>query len=274
MSNSSFPNRPVDVVAGHDQWFLQCRCSPGRPLQSRLVSLARFQIIVGVAIRGLPCSVYCHTLDKDPRKFSPWFHRFAKVFSLESFPAIRYFNRDLSTSKEFITRTKEQPSKNLSEELLRSYLWRNCWRNLLRSYYLWRNCWKKLSVEKELEKSTEEDVSDQTEHVFCEQCNNSNCTTCSIQRHRVGKRKEHFIGRLSKLVTEVVHVPLHVSQPQGTSFTCDFYIYYAGHVFARVRLNRLTAEAQTDRHTQTQTDKQTTVTLLRMRRGLIKDVWR
>ena len=45
-----------------------------------------------------------------------------------------------------------------------------------------------------------EDMCDQCQgetHVFCKQCNNSYCTTCSIQRHRNGRRKEHFVTRLS-----------------------------------------------------------------------------
>ena len=67
-----------------------------------------------------------------------------------------------------------------------------------------------------------EDMCDQCQgeaNVFCKECNNSYCTTCSIQRHRAGKRKEHFIARLSKMITKVVHVPLEdvLSQPQGTS---------------------------------------------------------
>ena len=93
----------------------------------------------------------------------------------------------------------------------------------------------------ELEKSTEstqlklgaqngevmevEDICDRCQgevHVFCKQCNNSYCSTCSIQRHRIGKRKEHFIARFSKLFTNVVHVPLEddgLSQPQGKIVT-------------------------------------------------------
>ena len=77
------------------------------------------------------------------------------------------------------------------------------------------------STEKPLEESTQlsgielgvqtgevfpevEDICDQCQgeaHVFCKQCNNSYCTTCSIQRYRIGKRKEHFVARLSKLIT-------------------------------------------------------------------------
>ena len=60
-----------------------------------------------------------------------------------------------------------------------------------------------------------EDICDQCQseaHVFCKQCNNSYCTTCSIQRHRIGNRKEHFIAKFSKLITKVVHVPLEEDQ--------------------------------------------------------------
>ena len=49
-----------------------------------------------------------------------------------------------------------------------------------------------------------EDIYDQCQgvsHVFCKQYSNSYCTTRSIQRHRIRKRKEHFIARLSKLIT-------------------------------------------------------------------------
>ena len=69
-----------------------------------------------------------------------------------------------------------------------------------------------------------EDICDQClgeANVFCKECNNSYCTSCSLQRHRIGKRKEHLIARLSKIITKVVHVPLDddgLSQPTGISY--------------------------------------------------------
>ena len=68
-----------------------------------------------------------------------------------------------------------------------------------------------------------EDICDQClgeANVFCKECNNSYCTSCSLQRHRIGKRKEHLIERLSKMITKVVHMPLDddgLSQPTGIS---------------------------------------------------------
>ena len=54
-----------------------------------------------------------------------------------------------------------------------------------------------------------EDICDQCQseaHVFCKHCSNSYCTACSIQRHRIGKRREYFITRLSRLITKIARV--------------------------------------------------------------------
>ena len=37
--------------------------------------------------------------------------------------------------------------------------------------------------------------------------NNSYCTACNLQRHRIGKRKDHTISRISQMFVKVAHVP-------------------------------------------------------------------
>ena len=57
---------------------------------------------------------------------------------------------------------------------------------------------------------TVEDICDQCQaeaSVFCTQCNNSYCTACNLQRHRIGKRKDHTISRISQMFVKVAHVP-------------------------------------------------------------------
>ena len=52
-----------------------------------------------------------------------------------------------------------------------------------------------------------EDLCDQCQceaTLFCEECRNSYCSTCSSVRHRAGKRKNHVLLRVSKL-TNVTH---------------------------------------------------------------------
>lgn len=48
-------------------------------------------------------------------------------------------------------------------------------------------------------------------NVYCDDCNNSYCTTCSHLRHRAGKRREHNLIRISS-VTNITHVSLDGEQ--------------------------------------------------------------
>lgn len=64
-----------------------------------------------------------------------------------------------------------------------------------------------------------EDICDQCQGeavLFCEECRNSYCASCSLVRHRVGKRKSHITVRISKVV-KITHISLEedaLSQPQ------------------------------------------------------------
>ena len=49
--------------------------------------------------------------------------------------------------------------------------------------------------------------------VFCKSCKNNYCTTCSILRHQIGKRREHELIRLSTVAKEnVAHVSLEMEE--------------------------------------------------------------
>ena len=48
--------------------------------------------------------------------------------------------------------------------------------------------------------------------VFCEECQNSYCTACSRVRHRVAKRSDHKLTRLSAL-DNVTYTPMDENSP-------------------------------------------------------------
>ena len=61
-----------------------------------------------------------------------------------------------------------------------------------------------------MEESPIEDICDQCQgeaSVFCEDCQNSYCTNCSRVRHKMGKRKEHHLTRIS-VIPNITHVSL------------------------------------------------------------------
>ena len=61
-----------------------------------------------------------------------------------------------------------------------------------------------------MEGSLIEDICDQCQgeaSVFCEDCQNSYCTDCSRVRHKVGKRKEHHLTRIS-VIPNITYVSL------------------------------------------------------------------
>ena len=77
-----------------------------------------------------------------------------------------------------------------------------------------------------------EDICDQCQGeavLFCEECQNSYCASCSLVRHRVGKRQSHSTVRISK-VSNVTHVSLEedaLSQPQQEGKFSNRVIYSA-----------------------------------------------
>jgi len=77
-----------------------------------------------------------------------------------------------------------------------------------------------------------EDICDQCQGeavLFCEECQNSYCASCSLVRHRVGKRQSHSTVRISK-VSNVIHVSLEedaLSQPQQEGKFSNRAIYSA-----------------------------------------------
>ena len=80
-----------------------------------------------------------------------------------------------------------------------------------------------------------EDICDQCQaeaNVFCAQCSNSYCTACNLQRHRIGKRKDHTVSKEEQweLISDllVVFKPSQVAttalcEKQRVSVFCVLY---------------------------------------------------
>ena len=102
-----------------------------------------------------------------------------------------------------------------------------------------------------------EDLCDQCQceaTLFCEECRNSYCSTCSSVRHRAGKRKNHVLLRVSKLPNVTHSVPDDPLVQKGNNklhitvsiLVCLYSIVVYTHAFANCRTPGCTADGIAD----------------------------